>query len=64
MGEMGGDPDLLQKALRSDGLGQLRLEDLHRHLTVMLQVLGQVYDRHPPAAQLSLELIPAAHGGL
>ncbi len=38
-------------------------EDFHRHLAVVLQILGQVDRRHPTATEFALDGVAAGEGG-
>ncbi len=53
--KLGGHLDLPQEALRTQRGGQLGMQDLDRHRPVMLEILGQVYGRHSPVAQLAFD---------
>jgi hypothetical protein len=57
MVEPGGDFDLVQKAARTDGMAQFRLQDLEGYLPPMPQVLGEVDDRHAAATKFSLDAV-------
>ena len=52
-----GDLDLPEEALGSQGRGELGVEHLDRHGTVMLHVLGQEDGGHPTAAELALNRV-------
>jgi hypothetical protein len=53
--EPGGEPDLAQEALRAEGVSQLRVQDLERDGTVMLEIMREVDRGHPPAPELALK---------
>jgi hypothetical protein len=57
-------PDLGQEAFRPDDRGQLRLQDLQRHVALMLQVPGQVDGGHAALSEFTLDAIAARKGGL
>ena len=48
-------PDLPQEAFRTQGRGELRVEHLERHLTVVLKVAREVHDRHATVPDLALD---------
>ena len=58
MMQAGGDLDLTEEALGTQGGRQLGTEYFHGHLAVVLQILGEINQSHPPHAQLALEPIP------
>src|SRR6476619_4916611 len=62
MTQAGGDLDLAEEALGSDGAGQLRPEDLHGDRAVVLQVLSEVDGGHPAATELALDRIAVGKG--
>ena len=62
--KIGRDLDLAEEALGTQDGGQFGLQDLHRHLAVVLQVLGQIDRSHPPATDLPLDLIAVSECGL
>ena len=55
--EARGGLDLGEEPLGADYGGQLRPQHLHRDLTVVLQVLGEVDRGHTALAQLALEAV-------
>ncbi len=61
--QVGGDLDLPEKPIRADRSRQLGTQDLHRHLAVMLQVLGQIDRRHATAAYLALDSVAVRKAG-
>jgi len=62
--EVGGRLDLGQKALGAHHGGQLRLQDLERHLALVLEVVSQVNGGHPALADLADDLVAALQGGV
>ena len=65
MGERCGDPDLAQKALGLvGGRSGIGPEHLDGHLAAVLQVLGQVHRGGPAPADLVLDQVPVAKGGV
>ena len=60
--ELGGDPDLAQEPLGTDGGRQFRLEHLDRDAALVLYVPGKVDDCHPAMAQLALYVIVPGKG--
>ena len=58
--QLGGDPDLLEKALRAEGSTQLRPQHFDRHFTIMFQVLRKVYRGHAALAELPLDHVAVA----
>ena len=62
--EPGGDLDLLEEALRTDGMRQFRLEHLHGYRAPVSQVPGEVHRRHPAAAELTLETVTVGERSL
>ena len=61
--EPGGDLDLAGEPLGAERGGQLGAQDLHRHLAVVLQVLGEVHRRHAALAELALDAVAAGERG-
>ena len=59
MMQPGGDVDLEQKPLRPHRRRQLGTQHLHRHVAMVLQVLGEVDRGHAAGAALALEAIAA-----
>ena len=55
--QAGGDLDLPEEAIDADRFGDLGMEDLDRHLAVVLQVFGEEDRGHPPAPQLALQAV-------
>ena len=64
MAQIRGQPDFSEEPLGPQGLGQLRIQDLHRDLALMLQVPGQVDPGHPAAADLGLDELTISKGRL
>ena len=60
--EVGRGFDLGQEALRAHDRGQLRLENLERHLPFVLQVLGEVDRSHAAFADFTLDAVTAFQG--
>jgi len=58
-----GDPDLAEEPLRAQGGGELRPEDLDRHLAVVPLVAREVDRRHAALPELTLDVITAGQGG-
>jgi len=56
--ETGGDLDLLQEPLGPEDGRELGMEDLDRHLAMVLQIICEIDGGHAPAAQLALGLVP------
>ena len=61
--QRGGGLDLLHEALGAEHGGELRLEDLDRHLAVVLEVLGQIHGGHAALAQLPLDAVAVGERG-
>ena len=61
--QRGGGLDFHHEPLGADDGGQLRLQDLERHLAVVLEVLGQVHGGHAALAELPLDQIAISEGG-
>ena len=60
----GGDLDLAGEPLGAERGGQLGAQDLHRHLAVVLQVLGEVDRGHAALAELALDAVAVGEGRL
>ena len=58
-----GGLDLHQEALGAEHGGEFGLEDLHRHLAVVLEVLGEVDGGHAARAELALDQVTVGEGG-
>ena len=61
--QLGGKSDLAEEAFRAERMGELRMENLERHRSVVLQVLGEVDRGHPTAAELALDRVAVGEGG-
>ena len=65
-----GRPDLGEKAFATQRGGEVRMEDLHRHAALVLEVQRQVDGRHPATAELALDAVAVdecggeRHGGV
>ncbi len=55
--QVGGDLDLLEEALGPDDRGKLGPQDLHRHLAVVLDIVGEIHRRHAAGAEFPLDLV-------
>ena len=53
----GGDADLLEEPVRSEGGGEVGAEDLQGDLAVVAEVVGEVHCGHPAAAELALDAV-------
>ena len=62
--EAGGDSNLPEKALGAECGDQLVAQDLDGDGPVVLEVAGEVDRGHAAAAQLALEAVAVAEGGL
>ncbi len=62
MGKVRRNLDLAQKPLGAEGGSEIRPEDLHRHLAVVLEVLGEIHCRHAPSADFPLDGIAVGEG--
>ena len=62
--EPGAEPDLAEEAIGTERLGQLGAEDLERDHPVMLQVAGEIHDRHAAAAELALNAVAVGQSSL
>jgi hypothetical protein len=58
--ELRGEADLSEKTLGAEHRRELRMEDLQRHGTAVLQIARQVDPGHPAAPELALEQVAAA----
>jgi hypothetical protein len=63
VGQVGGDPDLLEEPLGAQNGGQLGSQHLDGHLAGMPAVLGQVDRGHASATQLPLDAVPIRECG-
>jgi hypothetical protein len=55
--QIGGELDFLQKALRSEQRGELRMEHLDGDRTVVPMILCQVDRGHVPSPELTLDAV-------
>ena len=55
--------DLGEKAIGAECRGELRIEDLERHVAIVPRIARQVDRRHAAVADLSFDLVPAGEGG-
>ena len=55
--------DLLHEPLGAQDRGQFGLQDLERHLALVLEVLGQVDGGHAALAELPLDPVAVGEGG-
>jgi len=62
--EAGRQPDLPQKAIGPHARGERGVEDLEGDGPVVPEVGGQVDGRHAAAAQLPLDAVAIAEGGI
>ena len=60
--KLGDDADLLKEPLGSDGLGELLLQDLDGHRTIVLHVPGAEYRGHSAAPDLVLDAVAVSKG--
>ena len=60
MVELGRDGDLAEEPLGAERVGKFRVEDLDRHLTVVLEIVGEVDGGHAALAELALEQVTVA----
>jgi hypothetical protein len=51
--EAGGDPDLAKETIRTQGGGELGVEQLQGHLAIVPEVVRQPDGGHPTPAQLT-----------
>ena len=58
------DVDLAGEAVGAERGGELGPEDLHRHLALVLQVLGEEDGGHAALAELALDAVGRAEGAL
>ena len=64
MVQAGGDLDLAQEALGTDGSGQIRVQDLDRDLAVVLEILGEKHHGHAAATNSCIDRVPLGEGRL
>jgi hypothetical protein len=53
--QRGGGGDLLYEPFGTEHRGEFGLEDLERHLAMVLEVFGQVHRRHAASPELALD---------
>jgi len=59
MVEPGGNGDLTEKPLRAERSGELLTQDLDRYRPVVPLIVREIHRRHPAAAELPLDAVPA-----
>jgi hypothetical protein len=52
--------DLALKALRAERLGQLGVQHLECHRTLVPEIAGQEHSGHPTPPQLAVEVVPVS----
>ena len=57
MVKLGGHLDFAHEAVGAEGRRQVRLQHLHRHLAVVLEVLGQVHRGHAADAEFAFDAV-------
>jgi hypothetical protein len=62
VGQLGGDLDLLQEALRSQRRRQVVAEDLDGDLAVVLEIARQIHGGHAAAADFSVDGVAVGEG--
>jgi hypothetical protein len=62
--EPGDELDLALEALRTEGGGDLGVEDLERDRAVVPQIMGEVDDSHPTTSELALDAVAVGQDGL
>jgi hypothetical protein len=62
--ELGRRRDLGEEALRAHDRGHLRLQHLERDFASVLDVVGQIHRGHAALAELPLDAVAAAEGGV
>jgi hypothetical protein len=60
--QFGCSGDLTQETIPAQCGGELGAEHLDSDLAAVLQILGEINDRHPPRAELALKVVPIAKG--
>jgi hypothetical protein len=58
--QVGGGGDLPQETLGPDSGGEIGAEDLHRHLPLVSEVIGEVDGRHPAGTEFALDAVTAS----
>ncbi len=61
--QAGGELDLAEEPVGTDGGREVGAEDLQGDLAVVAEVLGQEHDGHPALAELALESVAAGEAG-
>jgi len=59
MGELRCDPDLAEESLGAEHRSEFGAKHLHRDLTLVLGVVGEIYRRHATVPELPVEPISA-----
>jgi len=62
--QTGGDGNFPEKAPRPECGGELAAQDLESNRAAMLEIVSEVDNGHPAAAQLALDSIAVAEGCL
>ena len=57
MVQVGGGRDLAQKALWAEGVDQLRPENFHGYLALVLEIVREVDRGHPARTELALKTV-------
>jgi hypothetical protein len=63
MVQLGGHPDLPQKPLSPQDLGQMGMEHLQRDVSVVLEITREINHGHAAVADLALNGIVPVEGG-
>ena len=56
--------NLTEESFRTEGLGQVRVEDLHGHFAVVLEVLSEIDRSHPTRTDLTLDAVAVGKSSL
>ena len=64
VGQGGGDFDLPQETVGAHSRGELRMKDFDCYGSTVLEILREINDGHPPAAELALDRVAPRQGGL
>ena len=62
--ESGGELDLAQESVGAQARGELGMERLQRHRTVVPEIVSQEDGRHTPATELALDAVAVSQGSL
>ena len=62
MAEPRGDCDLTEEPLSADYRGKLRAQHLHRHLTMVFHVLGEIHRRLAAGPEFPLDVVATGQG--